>query len=154
MVQAYLKSSQLKNYKLVIAGNDKKQIVMKNSTNIININRYIKDDEIKDLFSKAKIVVYPYLSATMSGVLSIAFYFKKNVILSDIPFFKEFECENTFFFKNNNVDDLQKTLEVAIKKERDDSIIPYERFYSTKQLLQDYQLLYKSIVTHHDIYKR
>lgn len=154
LVQAYLKSSQLKNYKLVIAGNDKKQIVMKNSTNIININRYIKDDEIKDLFSKAKIVVYPYLSATMSGVLSIAFYFKKNVILSDIPFFKEFECENTFFFKNNNVDDLQKTLEVAIKKERDDSIIPYERFYSTKQLLQDYQLLYKSIVTHHDIYKR
>ena len=87
LVQAYLKSSQLKNYKLVIAGNDKKQIVMKNSTNIININRYIKDDEIKDLFSKAKIVVYPYLSATMSGVLSIAFYFKKNVILSDIPFF-------------------------------------------------------------------
>ena len=52
------------------------------------------------------------------------------------------------------MDDLQKTLEVKKKKERDDSIIPYERFYSTKQLLQDYQLLYKSIVTHHDIYKR
>ena len=34
--------------------------------------RFIEDEEVAYLFKKAKFIVYPYRSATMSGVLSLA----------------------------------------------------------------------------------
>ena len=48
--------------------------------------RFIKDSEVRDLFSRAAVVVYPYISATQSGVTSIASYFDKPMVLSDLPF--------------------------------------------------------------------
>ena len=33
--------------------------------------------------------MYPYISATQSGVLTLAFYFGKPILASDVPFFKE-----------------------------------------------------------------
>ena len=43
------------------------------------INRYIKDSEVAYLYQHAQCVVYPYISATQSGVLSLAFYYQTPV---------------------------------------------------------------------------
>ena len=145
LIESYSKSEVLKHFKLVIAGKDKTHIIPKDN-NIICINRYIDDEEIKSLFEKAEIVVYPYRSATMSGVLTIALFFKKKVILSDIPFFKEFECKDTIYFKSHNTKDLQDILEEAILKNESTPTECYENFYSPMVLKRDYESLYNSII--------
>ena len=75
--------------KLVIAGAGNDYFGMDASDgDVIRLNRYIKDSEVKSLFMNAKLVVYPYVSATQSGVLSIASYFGKKMVLSRVPFFE------------------------------------------------------------------
>ena len=60
----------------------KKLIV--NTPNFIIINRYISDEEVNALFYNTDIVVLPYISATQSGVIPIAYAFKKPVIASSV----------------------------------------------------------------------
>ena len=94
LYDAYLSHPELQGRPLVIAGSG--YIYFKRSSNVPGqvtfINRYIDDKEVKDLFSRAAVVVYPYISATQSGVTSIASYFGKTMVLSDLPFFKQ-TCE-------------------------------------------------------------
>lgn len=80
--------NELGGRKLVIAGSGDDYFGMNyNDSDIIRINRYINDSEVKALFDNAAVVVYPYISATQSGVLSIASYFAKKIVVSNIPFF-------------------------------------------------------------------
>jgi len=65
------------NCKLVIAG--KGHVYETHDKRIIRICRFIDDSEIAELFKRAQYIVYPYRSATMSGVLSIAYYFNKKI---------------------------------------------------------------------------
>lgn len=46
------------------------------------INRYLEDAEVAALFERARIVVLPYLEASQSGVLAIAFAFGKPAIVT------------------------------------------------------------------------
>lgn len=146
LIKAYVNSSQFKQVKLVIAGKglSYEDLICGNS-NIIRINRFIEDSEVKDLFTKSLFVVYPYRSATMSGVLSLAYYFKKKVLLSSIPFFIDNATKTSFFFESMNISDLQTKMEtLAIQngnKENEDN--SYERIYSDKVLIMDYINLYK-----------
>lgn len=146
LIEAYSKSTKLKQFKLVIAGKDRNHIIQKGN-NIICIDRFVEDNELKYLFSKAEIVVYPYRSATMSGVLSVALFFQKKVVLSDIPFFREYECEDTIFFKKNDVDNLREMLEMAVTKNKIKQSGCYEEFFSPAILEKNYNLLYHSITT-------
>ena len=51
---------------------------------IIVLNRYINDDEVAVLFQKTKFLVLPYKDATQSGVIPIAFSFKKPVVATRV----------------------------------------------------------------------
>ena len=78
----------------------------------MTINRYIKDSEVAYLYKNARCVVYPYISATQSGVLSLAFYYNVPVIASDVPFFQEIigHSNTGILFRTGNVDDLSDKL--------------------------------------------
>ena len=101
------------NFNLVIAGSGQLNIEhQKDKKNVLFINRYIKDSEIAYLYMNARCVVYPYISATQSGVLSLAFYYGVPTVTSDVPFFKSI-IEDTgtgVLFETNNVDDLKDKL--------------------------------------------
>lgn len=140
LIKAFEQSFLSKETKLVIAG---KGEIYGDKKNVIRINRFIKDEEIKELYSKAELVVYPYRIATMSGVLSIAFYFKKKVLLSDIPFFLDNRTLDCFYFENGNIDSLQDKLEEAFKATSDNTIDGYNEIYSNATLTKDYLNLYK-----------
>lgn len=94
------------------------------------INRYIDDSEIAALFRNARCVVYPYISATQSGVLSVSSYFGKPVILSDIPFFAEQNCE-ALYCKPGDVESLFQALTDALRQEDDFQYEAIKNFYET-----------------------
>lgn len=145
LINAYLNSKKLQSMKLVIAGKGQNyEKAIDNNRQILRINRFIDDSEIRDLFRKALFVVYPYRSATMSGVLSIAYYFRKRVLLSSIPFFLENATSASVFFKNGDIADLQKQLEKLADEEYDNTAIEkcYEDIYSDNVLNTDYNKLY------------
>lgn len=130
------------NETIVIAG--KGNINMPLNKNIIRLNRFIDDSEIKYLFKNAKLIVYPYRSATMSGVLSIAYYFKKAVITSDVPFFLENKSPNTQTFHIGDIKDLANKI-LKQKKINFQEIIEndfYEKKYSKQTLINEYLNLY------------
>lgn len=137
LVNAYKQIQHEIPNQLIIAG---KGLHFKGN-NIIEINRVLDDCELKDLFTRASIVVYPYRSITMSGVLSIAYYFKKNVIVSDLGFFLQNKSQNTFVFKHENSQDLAKTLKQALKNPVDMSNA-YNEIYSNEKMIRDYILFY------------
>lgn len=102
-----------KNYNLVIAGKGHNSLAANTpNKNVIFINRYIKDSEIAYLFKNARAVIYPYISATQSGVLTLAFYFGTPILASDVPFFKELieEGKNGMLFRSGDKTALEKAL--------------------------------------------
>ena len=54
------------------------------TSNFTVINRYIFDDEVYSLFNNTDVVVLPYISASQSGIIPIAYAFKKPVIATHV----------------------------------------------------------------------
>ena len=147
LLDAYCSNIELANKsKLVIAGRGRLDFDQSND-NIIFINRYIYDEEIASLFQNSYCTIYPYRSATQSGVLSLSYYFGKPVIVSNIPFFKENVLEGVtgFSFVNgdskklgNAINTLQCSKDmstIAIKKY-------YDNLYSQDSLQESLESLY------------
>jgi len=146
LIEAFEKSKLSDNTKLVIAGKGLDYNI--HSKNVIRLNRFVDDDEVASLFNQASIVVYPYISATMSGVLSIAYYFNKLVLTSDIPFFKDNATDSVSFFKVGDVEDLQLKMEDILthKKSYQPDKTSYCRIYSALALADSYWKLYNDEV--------
>ena len=78
--------------KLIIAGeyySDKKvyaDLINKYSLekDIIQIDNFIQDSEVKYFFSACDLVVQPYKSATQSGITQIAYHFNKPMVVTDV----------------------------------------------------------------------
>ena len=77
---------RLAKLKLIVAGRGDLYFErsVANEENVLFINRYIRDEEIADLFTNAALLVLPYQSATQSAVTSIAYQYQVPVIASDI----------------------------------------------------------------------
>ena len=84
--------------KLIIAGNgdfSKEELLyIKNNKKIIVINRYIEDSEMIYLFKNSLGVILPYIEATQSGIIPIAYKYSKPVIISNIAGLKQFVVQN------------------------------------------------------------
>lgn len=81
--------------------------------------RYIDDDEVGGLFSGPNVVaVVPYIDATQSGIISIAFEFGVPIIASDTGGLKE-QLDNGkigLFFERGNSKELTKKMKCFIDK--------------------------------------
>ena len=143
LIKAFEKSNLSDKTKLVIAGKGLDYEIC--SKNIIRLNRFVDDEEIASLFKHSRLVVYPYISATMSGVLSIAYYFNKLILASDIPFFKDNATESVVFFNARSIDSLKMRMEDIIDNPSAYSVDAhsYCRKYSAKTLSDGYWKLYK-----------
>jgi glycosyltransferase involved in cell wall biosynthesis len=91
---------QFPDEKLVIAGKSangyvlNEELPQKYKKNVEVINRYIANNELISLISRAKFVVCPYLDATQSGVLMTAFALNAPVIATNVGSFPEFIDDN------------------------------------------------------------
>jgi glycosyltransferase involved in cell wall biosynthesis len=78
-----------KNFKVMIAGKGRlsylNTLVRNEDLEYIHLrNGYIPDTEIPELFRRAKFLVLPYVEASQSGVVSLAYTFSKPVIVSNV----------------------------------------------------------------------
>lgn len=136
-----------KHFNLVIAGSGDLSIERDpNDENIVIINRYIKESEISYLYKNAKCVVYPYISVTQSGVLSLSFYYRVPTIASDIPFFKRIiEKTNTgLLFKSGDIQDLTKKIVKILSMDCTDMKCCQQEYY---QLNYDGTVIRDSLLT-------
>lgn len=151
LYKAYHSSTDInKQYALVIAGKGSlpPTVRKQEQENLILINRYVKDTEVAYLYRNAALVVYPYISATQSGVLSLAFYFNIPTLVSDIPYFASLvgDTGTAFLFKTKDKEDLSKQLnnllgqnqELMKQCQRD----YYEKYYSNKSIRNSLLTIY------------
>ena len=135
LYDAYINHPELQSHPLVIAGAGNAYFKREPADNAIFINRFMDDSELRDLFSRAAVVVYPYISATQSGVTSIASYFGKPMVLSDLPFFKQ-TChgsEGVEFFANGDSEALAAAIDRSLKSNESTTGL-YQRVYSPEAM--------------------
>jgi glycosyltransferase involved in cell wall biosynthesis len=83
--------------KLIVAGEfyEKKEPYLQMIDNykindkVIICDRYIPDEEVKNFFNLADMVVQPYRSATQSGVTQVAYHFEKPMLVTDVGGLRE-----------------------------------------------------------------
>lgn len=87
LINQYYAYNNRDNIPLVIAGNGAIESNLYNKakeSNITIVNRYISDEEMNWLFNNSKLLVLPYIEASQSGIIPIAYYFGKPVVVSDL----------------------------------------------------------------------
>lgn len=144
-------SRKYSNISLTIAGGgdfSEYEVEYSGLSNCKIVNRYITDEEIATFFSRPNtIVVLPYLDASQSGVIGMAFNFKNPVIVSDTGGLKEqlFDGDMGLFVKPADSADLESKMEqfVLDKKLYDEQVnlmkLGYKKTtwdYVTKELLE------------------
>ena len=133
LYDAFHTHPELQTRPLVIAGTQEVYFARRSDEKgVILINRFIDDSEVRDLFGRAAVVVYPYVSATQSGVTSIASYFGKPMVLSDLPFFRQTceGCEGIEFFPSGDRQALALALERSLQGNTASTRPLYDREYA------------------------
>lgn len=151
LYKSFSANSELrKNYSLVVAGKGDLGIDgIEKDKNVLLIQRYIKDSEVAYLYQNAACVVYPYISATQSGVLSLAYYFETPVLASDVPFFKNIIAPNHagLLFESGNIQNLASQLTRILTEDVSDIKAIEKAYYHSnydgmalkKQLVEIYE---------------
>lgn len=80
--------AEVPDAKIVIAGTgedfSRYRRMMANPESFVVHNRYISDAERSEMFRKASVVVLPYIEATQSGVVPLAYTFGKPVVATTV----------------------------------------------------------------------
>ena len=107
-------------YSLVVAGkgeftNSEKDLI-KSNHRIVIVNRYLDDGEMIWLFKNARALVLPYIEATQSGIIPIAYKYAKPVIVSNVPGLTQFVSEGETGYISRNIEELTNAF-IAIENE-------------------------------------
>lgn len=122
---------------LVIAGSGELQpeekYLIQNTNDVVLINRYIEDGEMLYLIKNCLTVVLPYIEATQSGVLPIAYHFKIPVITSNVSGLVEFVENSTTGIICNNIEEMTNALvRIRDKDYRNKLGVGAYKFYNEK----------------------
>ncbi len=81
----------------------------KNHTTLIK--EYIPSNQIERIFKAADVVALPYTQISQSGILNLAFAFKKPVIVSDVFFESDIiNNKSGYVFPSTNIEQLANKL--------------------------------------------
>ena len=111
-----------KRLNIIIAGKDFDGAVHRNTIMDSKIYRlflrHIEDDELIYLYEHTDYVILPYRKTSQSGILEMAFYFRKPILASDIPYFRKMLTEFPSFGEllGNDVIAYAKVLTEIIEK--------------------------------------
>ena len=80
-------TKEVPDAKIIIAGEgvfSKYEPLIKNKNNFEIHNRFIPDEEVNEFFQRASVVVLPYIDGSQTGIIPIAYSFKKPVVVTDV----------------------------------------------------------------------
>jgi len=114
LLKAYLAISKDINIPLVIAGQGKlsenESRLTGTDSKIVVMNRFIEDGEMISLFQNARALILPYIEASQSGIIPIAYHFGKPVITTDLPGLTEFVVNDKTGLIAQNTEELAKSM--------------------------------------------
>ena len=127
--------------KIIVAGKGediskyKKEVKFKD--NVIFENRRIRNEEVGEFFEKASFIVLPYIEASQSGVIAIAYAFSKPVIVTNVGSLPEVVIQNQtgIVIKPNSVDSLVKAIMFMLKNEDKRKIMGINAYRFAKEEL-------------------
>jgi glycosyltransferase involved in cell wall biosynthesis len=83
LLEAFRKLDPTK-FTLLIAGEGELAPEVFNAPNIRVIHRFIRDEDLPDVFNQAHVVALPYVAASQSGVAYMAFAFERPVVSTSV----------------------------------------------------------------------
>lgn len=100
-VKAWQESGRKEN--IVVAGSGRLRLKKSRFPNYQFINKWLTNDEIISLIKGSKIVAFPYLEGSQSGLIPIVKEQKKIILISALPGLMEqvSEYKNTYILENN-----------------------------------------------------
>ncbi len=123
---------------LILAGGgsftEEEEALIKKDANIIPVNRYIPDGEMLWLMAHARCVVLPYIEATQSGVLPVAYAYEKPAITSHVEGLTQFMEEGKTGYICKNTQDYKNAILSMMQKEKAAEMGKYVKEYYKKYL--------------------
>lgn len=80
------------------------------SNNYHVFDRHISDDELVYLYKKTDFILLPYKKSSQSGIFAMACYFRKPMLLSDIPYFRKMLSDYPSFGEIQSLDSFENKL--------------------------------------------
>ncbi len=124
------------NYSLIIAGKgdieEKETDIVANNPRIYLINRFIRDEEMVWLIKNCMAVVAPYIEASQSGVVPMAYHYGRGIIASNIGGLNEFVIPNktgTLFSNDQQLEDILSDLNGKDSFVREEDCLKFESDY-------------------------
>ena len=80
-------TSCISDAKIIIAGSGnfkKYEYLIKNRDNFEIHNRFIPDNEVAEFFQRSCVIALPYTEGSQTGIIPIAYSFKKPVVVTDV----------------------------------------------------------------------
>ncbi|CAG37941.1 glycosyltransferase family 4 protein [Desulfotalea psychrophila] len=118
-------SKKIQNLKIIVAGRCSKfgeyEKLITDYNKYKIINKFIPDEEISQLFQEASVIVLPYREASQSGIIPIAYDFKKAVVASNVGAISEVvdHLKTGILVEKENVNELANALcDLLICKEK------------------------------------
>lgn len=151
-----LKQKKVK-FSLTIAGRSgggySLKVPMDLQEEIIFMNRFIKEEEIPFIFNDCDVVIQPYLEASQSGVLPLAFAYRKPVIATNLANFTEIieDGVNGFLVEKNSPKEIADLIEYLSRNKQKLRSLSYGAYntYNNKlnwnTIVKKYIKIYSSI---------
>lgn len=152
LLEAYAEISKKTDFDLVLVGKSEKHFnfdvdVLDIDPSRVRFTGYISDLELKELYRKASLFVYPSFYEGFGIPPLEAIYYNCPILISDIPAFREIFCEAAIFFDPNSTDDLKEKIfycldrldKIALSKEHRNLIL--EKYSWEKSALKIIELL-------------
>jgi len=80
-------TKRIPDVKIIIAGEgnfEKYRDLIRDVNKFEICNKFIPDEEVAELFQRAKVIALPYIEGTQSGVIPVAYAFKKPVVVTNV----------------------------------------------------------------------
>lgn len=149
LLEAYnsLSPEEADRLNIMVSGKDNdgvcRKVEIKPDRNVRFFLRHINDDELCYLYQSADYLALPYRKTSQSGILEMAFYFKKPILASDVPYFRTTLDEFPSFglLGGNSVDDYANLLRRVIDEKDSMKFFvdsDYDR-YTHRQEVEDFK---------------
>lgn len=117
------------------------------------IDRYIPNEEIPEIFRSADVVVLPYLSASQSGVIPIAYQFEVPVIVSDVGGLSEVvrDGETGFLVEPGNPAELAEVItrfyNFQAREQMKEAICLFRKMFTWAKVVERIKELHRDIIS-------